>query len=232
MDNFDWKSLKLEDLKWAYENMPFKIEPYWHQLVCLAFAANKERFGCWADVGCGKTLIAYWTAIQWGCKRIAVICPSSAIGSWVRDIKHTDYTYQIISGETKERREKINQNQQVSIIQWEWLKTIYSKFAQPSGYEIYKKNLTLEEATEYYEKDHTKKVVLDKKTQLYKVMKIKPKCWAMDLTTFTQDFDCVIFDEIHRCSDSSTGQSKICLELSKRTQHTIGLSGTPVDKWV
>ena len=232
MHNFKWKSLKLEDLKWAYENMPFKIEPRRHQYISLAFAADKNRVGFWHDPGTGKTLAAYWSAMQWGCKKIAVICPSSAIGSWVRDIKHTDYTYQIISGETEDRREKINQNQQVSIIQWEWLKTIYSKFTQPSGYEIYKKNLTLEEATEYYEKDPKKKIVQDKKTQLYKVMKTKSKGWMMDLSTFTQDFDCVIFDEMHRCSDSSTRQSKICLELSKYTQHVIGLSGTPVDKWV
>ena len=85
MDNFDWKSFTLEDLRWVYRDIEFPQEPYWHQLVCLAFDAERKRCGIWADVGVGKTYIAYLTARQWNCKKLLIVCPGSAISSWVRN---------------------------------------------------------------------------------------------------------------------------------------------------
>jgi SNF2 family DNA or RNA helicase len=53
--------------------------------------------------------------------------------------------------------------------------------------------------------------------------------WVIDQSKFKWDFDCVVFDEVHRCKTYNAIQSQICFELSKRTNHAIGLSGTPVD---
>jgi len=194
--DFNWKGLKFEGLKWAFEHMNFKRPPRWHQLVSLAFATDKQRVGFWHDVGTGKTLAAYWTAQMWSCKKILVVCPGAALGSWMGDSKWTDYKAHIISGTTPERKLNIG-TADVSIVQYEWLKTIYARLSPRirDGQEIG-----------------------------------NSKEWAINLGAFGQNFDCVVFDEIHRCNNERSLQSKICLELSKRTNHVIGLSGTPVDK--
>lgn len=54
--------------------------------------------------------------------------------------------------------------------------------------------------------------------------------WVMDPFSMVHPFDCVVFDEVHRCNNYKSLQSQICLELSKKVKHVIGLSGTPLDK--
>jgi len=231
MNNFNWKSLSLQDLEWVYKDFPFKkTRPYRHQLIGMAFAANEKRIGFWMDVGVGKTLTAYWSAMQWGCHKILVVCPGSAISAWVRDAKKTNYSYEIISGETSERKAKILQRQCVSILQYESLKTVFAKLGKTLGYTILKGNLTAEDASELVKEDDRRKVILDKENPgKYLVVKEKSRSWKIDETSFIH-FDCIIFDEIHRCNNYSALQSEICLELSKRAKFTVGLSGTPVDR--
>lgn len=232
--DYNWKGLKFEDLKWAFESMKFKRVPRWHQLVSMAFASDKSRVGFWHDVGTGKTLAAYWTAQMWGCKKILVVCPGAALGSWLGDSKWTDYTAKIVSGTTPERKIKIAGVQSVSIVQYEWLKTIFSRLIQiPAKDEI--------DPSKYGEKGSLYHCYQCNNRLIRTENKVCPHChtsrihsvpreWALDISSFTQQFDCVIFDEIHRCNNDSSLQSQICFELSKRTMHVIGLSGTPVDK--
>lgn len=195
--DYNWKGLKFEGLNWAFEHMKFKRPPRWHQLVSLAFAADKQRVGFWHDVGTGKTLAAYWTAQLWECKKILVVCPGAALGSWMGDSQWTDYTAQIISGATPERKLKMLGSQDVSVVQYEWLKTLYARM--------------------------TPKIRNDEVIE-------GAKEWSLNLGAFEQQFDCIIFDEIHRCKNDQSLQSRICLELSKRVPRVIGLSGTPVDR--
>ena len=56
------------------------------------------------------------------------------------------------------------------------------------------------------------------------------KKWVLDPAKMTHDFDCIVLDEIHRCSAYTTLQSSICVELSRRTGMVVGMTGTPVDK--
>lgn len=191
---FDYKSLTIDELKWAYQGVQFKREPRWHQYVTLAYAADKKRVGLWHGVGSGKTLASYWIAQLWGMKRILVICPGSALSAWMRDLPWTEFTGQIISGETSERKQKIRQGQNISVVQYEWLKTIFGKFVQ---------------------KPNT-----------------QSKVWVIDQEALKNlgNFDCIIYDEIHKCNNHGSLQSAICLELSRRVGYTIGLSGTPVDR--
>lgn len=197
MNDFNYKSLTLQQLQWVFKDvlMPpkFKLQPRWHQLVSLFFAAdeNRRRICYFHDVGTGKTLAAYYTAQLWGCEKILVICPTSAIGAWIRDIQWTNYSHQVISGTTEERKAKIQDNQDVSIIHYEGLKTIFAKLQDRKG---------------------------------------GGRRWAIDSTALKHNFDCIIFDEIHRCNTYSSLQSKICLELSKRANQIIGLTGTPIDR--
>jgi hypothetical protein len=103
-DDFDWKSLTIEQLRYIFQDVSFPQEPRWHQYVSLAFAADKKRVGFWHDVGTGKTYAAYLTARQWGVKKLIVVCPKSAISSWVRDAKVMGLSFKVISGETEERQ--------------------------------------------------------------------------------------------------------------------------------
>lgn len=41
-------------------------------------------------------------------------------------------------------------------------------------------------------------------------------------------FDCVIIDELHRCKDGSTQQSKFVMGLTRGKEYIFGLTGTPV----
>lgn len=54
--------------------------------------------------------------------------------------------------------------------------------------------------------------------------------WVIDKSKLIHNFDCIVFDEIHRCSAYNSLQSNICLELSRRTKKVIGMTGTPIDK--
>lgn len=231
--DYNWKSLKFDDLKWAFESMKFKRPPRWHQLVSIAFATSRRRVGFWHDVGTGKTLAAYWTAQVWKCKKILVICPGAALGSWMGDSEWTEYTAQIISGETAKRKRKIQGSQNVSIVQYEWLKTLYCSLRQnPPKDEIdpdrYGQHGSLHRCLKCNNRlirTETKNCPICGSTSIRQL----PREWSFDLSTLSQEFDCIIFDEIHRCNNEKSLQSQICFELSKRVQNVIGLSGTPVD---
>lgn len=41
-------------------------------------------------------------------------------------------------------------------------------------------------------------------------------------------FDCIIIDELHRCKDGSTQQSKFVMGLTRGKEYVFGLTGTPV----
>lgn len=58
----------------------------------------------------------------------------------------------------------------------------------------------------------------------------KKTSWQINTEQYKYPFDCIILDEVHRCKDYRALQSKICLGLSMRTKHVIGLTGTPIDK--
>jgi SNF2 family DNA or RNA helicase len=230
MNNFNWKSLTLEDCQYVYESVEFPQEPRWHQYVSIAFAADQNRVGFWHDVGTGKTYSAYLTANQWGQDRILVVCPKSAISSWIRDAGVMGWSYKVIDGETPKRREKIKGDQQVSIVQYGGLKTLYCDFYS-LGHDIFMKNLTFDQASKLHQKYPNYLVTEDKlNKEFYALWKPKGRTWNMSEELLRQNFQCLIFDEMHRCSDINSLQSKICLELSKKADYVIGLSGTPVDK--
>lgn len=236
MDNFNWKNLSREQLNWIYQDFDFgkNIDPYTHQLVCMAFSANENRIAYWVDVGCGKTLTSLWTARQWNCKKLLVICPRCAMGSWIRDAKQEGKTYQIISGETFERREKINQDQDISIVQYESLKTIWCNFVSKQEWKLIAKDVAEQAAQKFYEEDKTRRIEKNKydSTKYSVYQNVEFKKWELDTSLFTQNFDCLIIDEIHRCNNVGALQSEICLELSKRVKNLVALSGTPVDKYL
>jgi SNF2 family DNA or RNA helicase len=188
MIEFNYKSLSKEEAAIIFENtLSFVIEPMWHQLISLAFAADHNRVAYWHGVGTGKTLLALWTAMLWGSKKILVVCPSSAFNAWERDIsKFTDFSYDFLVGSGKERKAKLRHRKNIYIINYEGLKTIFANLKKGKGWKILNK-------------------------------------------LFIHNFDCLILDEVHRCSAYNSLQSQICYKLSQQAVNTIGLTGTAFD---
>ena len=65
---------------------------------------------------------------------------------------------------------------------------------------------------------------------LRKVGKENKRKWLVNSSSFVDNFDCIIFDEVHRCKSYDALQSEICFELTRRAEFCIGLTGTPFDE--
>ena len=230
--DFDYKSLTMEQLLWAFEGVQFKRPPRWHQWVSLAFAEDKPRVCFWHGVGTGKTLAAYYAAMRKGCKNILVVCPKHSISAWLRDIKWTEYSHAVISGETPERKAKMASPVNVHIIPFHALKTVFSSLKQIPGTTPVATGLTEEKAQDMVRKDKNLRVSKSRTAPgTYNVVKPKGRRWTIDDAEFSKyPFDCLIIDEIHRCNSSQSTQSKICKKISERVSNVIALTGTPVDK--
>ena len=134
LNNLDYKSLSKEELKYIFSDTKFLLEPMHHQFVSLAFAVDNYRVSYLLDVGTGKTLAALYTALLWECKKILVVCPSSAFGSWRRDLKkNTDFSYTFVTGSGRERKRQLKKEKEVYVITYEGLKTVYAKYPMYKG---------------------------------------------------------------------------------------------------
>lgn len=58
---------------------------------------------------------------------------------------------------------------------------------------------------------------------------MKGKGWKINYKLFVHSFDNIILDEVHKCKNYKSLQSKICYQLSKMAKNVIGLTGTAVD---
>ncbi|MHA1592416.1 MAG: DEAD/DEAH box helicase family protein [Candidatus Heimdallarchaeaceae archaeon] len=166
----------------------------WHQFVSLFYTLgeNLNRVSYLHGVGTGKTITALLTTQIWECKKILVVCPSSAFGPWEKDIiQATDYSYAFIDGSKEQKFNIIEQDVNISIIRYEALKTIYAELKKVKG---------------------------------------NKRQWLINNFSFVHNFDCIIFDEVHKCKNYNALQSEICFELARRASFCIGLTGTPFDK--
>lgn len=133
-NDFDYKSLTKIEVQEIFRDVDFPLEPMHHQYVSLVFAADKNRLSYLLDVGTGKTLLALYDAKLWGCKKTLVVCPSSAFGSWRRDLKkNTDFTYSFVVGSGRSRKCQLKKKKDVYVITYPGLKTVYAKYPKYKG---------------------------------------------------------------------------------------------------
>ena len=66
--------------------------------------------------------------------------------------------------------------------------------------------------------------------ELKKVNTKGKRKWLVNDSFFKQNFDCIVFDEVHKCKNYDALQSEICFQLARRACFCIGLTGTPLDK--
>jgi len=175
MGYFDYKSLSIKELISLYKDYYFRVKPLWHQFISLTFTLNEDinRVSYPHDVGTGKTITSLLTTQTWNCSKILVVCPTSAFGSWERDIKlATNYSFTYLIGTKTQRLSNLGKKKDIFIINYEGLKTIYA--------------------------------------ELRKINRETKRKWRINHISFIHNFDCIIFDEIHRCKNYNTIQSKIC----------------------
>ncbi len=135
MSDFDYKSLTKMEVQEIFEDVvDFPLEPMLHQYVSLVFAADKSRVSYLLDVGTGKTLLSLYLARIWGCKKILVVTPSSAFGSWRRDLKkNSDFSYSFVVGSGRSRKVQLKKKKDVYVITYAGLKTVYAKYPKYKG---------------------------------------------------------------------------------------------------
>lgn len=135
IDDLNYKSFSKADLQYIFSDIEFPLEPMRHQYISLAFASSRNRVSLLHDVGTGKTLCALYIAWLWECKKILVVTPASAFGSWRRDLRYnTSFSYSFIKGSGRERKRELKKEKQVHVITYEGLKTVYAKMCpQRSG---------------------------------------------------------------------------------------------------
>lgn len=135
--DLDYKSLTKEELQHAFSEVSFSLQLMRHQLISLAFAAERDRVSFIHDVGTGKTLCALYASKLWNCKKILVVCPSSAFGSWRRDLKNNiNFSYSFLVGSGRERKRELKKKRDVYIVTYEGLKTVYAKLFKKEGWKI------------------------------------------------------------------------------------------------
>lgn len=66
---------------------PVQVLPSWdHQRSAYSFAHGKDAALLAMDMGTGKTKVAIDLAVNWGSKRILVVCPKSVLRVWNREL--------------------------------------------------------------------------------------------------------------------------------------------------
>jgi len=133
----DYKSLTRSELQHVFSDIDFLLEPMRHQFISLAFASERDRIFFFHSVGTGKTICSLYSVKLWECKKTIVITPSSAFGSWKRDIEnYTNFSYVILTGSGRERKRNLKKKKDIFVVNYEGLKVLYARLYKEKGWEI------------------------------------------------------------------------------------------------
>lgn len=181
-------------------DIPLKMEMFPYQRNGVAYSLIKKRLIIGDQPGLGKTIQAIATAEGAGCKCILIICPATLRENWKREIE-VKCTYK------------------KALILSDRVKSSWPQFYKVGMIKYFICNY--ESLKKYLVESIHRPMGKDGKEVPLRLNHIKFKD-TIDL------FDCVIIDEVHRCKDGKTQQSKFVMGIAKGKEHVLALTGTPV----
>jgi len=118
---------QLEDIDYDMVGMKSEVKLYPFQKVGAVYLEKAKRALLAFDMGLGKTPTALAAASSLICQekihKPLIICPSSLKFSWAIEIaKFSDYTYTIINGDAKKRKEQYNNSSNFTIVNYDLLR--------------------------------------------------------------------------------------------------------------
>jgi SNF2 family DNA or RNA helicase len=224
---FDYRTIADSELKSYFKGIPFSLSPRRHQLITFAhmLGQNANRIQMFHGIGTGKTLSALWTISEfWKPERTLVVCPRAAFRAWKRDVREIGWKYCILEGTAAERKDMLcDESVDIFCINYEGLKSVYANLEKCLVEDDIN---TLIEAQKVA--DECKGIVMIDDEHPDHFIVTKSSGWIVDPGEFQDGFDCMIFDEVHKCKDIDSLQSEICYSLSWRADYAIGMTGTPI----
>ena len=190
---------EIEPLPELTIDIPLKRQMFPYQKNGVAYALNKKRVIVGDQPGLGKTGQAIATMMGAGAKCILVICPATIRENWKREWKiWTDKNALIMSDRIKNT--------------WVQFYKVGMTNVFICNYESLKKYFV--EKINVFHDDKGNKKPLRLNHIVFKD--------TIDL------FDAIIIDEVHRCKDGRTQQSKFVMGIAKKKEWVLALTGTPV----
>lgn len=179
----------------------FQVEPWTHQLVCMALGIAHPQFELLLDMGLGKTAIVL-NLLQYhmqnsGLESTLVLVPSAVnVETWVKQIhRHrSNLRYVKLLGTQDERFQLLEEPADVYLMNY-------------AGLMVYMAELE------------------EKKKGDRKINKMTPNRQLVQ--DFLQRFNGVVFDESHLLGNPSSLVYRLCSRLSKRCPFRYGMTGTP-----
>jgi SWI/SNF-related matrix-associated actin-dependent regulator 1 of chromatin subfamily A len=190
---------EIEELPELEVEIPLLREMFPYQKRGVAYALKTKRLIVGDQPGLGKTGQAIATMVGADAKCILVICPATLRENWKRE-------WQIWTGKDSMVLSDKNKN-----TWYQYFKVGYCNVFI-ANYESLKK---------YFVQDIVRPLGKDGKPAPLRLNHIKFK-ESINL------FDAVIIDEVHRCKDGKTQQSKFVMGICKGKEWVLALTGTPV----
>lgn len=181
-------------------DIPLKKQLFPYQRNGVAYSLNKKRVIIGDQPGLGKTAQAIATVEGADCKCILIICPATLRENWKREIEDK-WTYKKALVLTDRVKSTWPQYYKVGMVKY-----------VICNYESLKK---------YFIDSINRPEGKDGKPVPLRLNHIKFK-ETINL------FDAVIIDEVHRCKDGKTQQSKFVMGIAKGKEYVLALTGTPV----
>jgi SWI/SNF-related matrix-associated actin-dependent regulator of chromatin subfamily A-like protein 1 len=175
-----------------------KLFPY--QSTGVAYALTKKRVIVGDQPGLGKTGQAIATTVGANSKCVLIICPATIRENWKREVK-------IWTGKD-------------SLILTDKVKNTWHTFYQVGMIKYFICNY--ESLKKYFVEKI--EIPIDPKTGEKKRLRLNHIKFKETINLF----DTVIIDEVHRCKDGSTQQSKYCMGIAKGKEYVLALTGTPI----
>jgi len=181
-------------------DIPLRMEMFSYQSKGVAYSLDKKKLIVGDQPGLGKTIQAIATVEGAGCKCILVICPATLRENWKREIEEK-WTYK------------------KALILKDRVKTTWPQFYKVGMIKYFICNY------ESLKKFFVEKIDihLDKNGN-----KMPLRINHIHFNDTINLFDAIIIDEVHRCKDGKTQQSKFVMGISKGKEYVLALTGTPV----